>query len=177
MFLLPLFQASAFAFLIPAQAILSLDRWSCPPEDEIYGNWTLPLNTAHIWQPRIREIQGAIIVSSLAEVLVGLCGLPGLMLRYIGPLTITPTVSLIGLSVQHRRRPGRVALGPIRTLYPPDPALCSVFKSHFIASSSLQQKERPFVNQSPHLQDVPYNIGHNAGVVVVLHHDAYQPVA
>lgn len=96
---LPLFQASAFAFLIPAQAILSLDRWSCPPEDEIYGNWTLPLNTAHIWQPRIREIQGAIIVSSLAEVLVGLCGLPGLMLRYIGPLTITPTVSLIGLSV------------------------------------------------------------------------------
>ncbi|XP_008302232.1 solute carrier family 23 member 1 [Stegastes partitus] len=95
---LPLFQASAFAFLIPAQAILSLDRWKCPPE-EIYGNWSLPLNTSHIWQPRIREIQGAIVVSSLVEVLIGLCGLPGLLLEYIGPLTITPTVSLIGLSV------------------------------------------------------------------------------
>ncbi|KAF7206866.1 solute carrier family 23 member 1 isoform X2 [Nothobranchius furzeri] len=95
---LPLFQASAFAFLIPAQAILGLDRWKCPNEDEIYGNWSLPLNTSHIWQPRIREIQGAIIMSSLVEVVIGLCGLPGLLLEYIGPLTITPTVSLIGLS-------------------------------------------------------------------------------
>lgn len=31
---LPLFQASALAFLIPAQAILGLDRWSCPSEGE-----------------------------------------------------------------------------------------------------------------------------------------------
>ena len=38
-------------------------------------------------------------MSSLVEVLVGLSGLPGLLLDYIGPLTITPTVSLIGLSV------------------------------------------------------------------------------
>ncbi|XP_036975165.1 solute carrier family 23 member 1 [Acanthopagrus latus] len=96
---LPLFQASAFAFLVPAQAILSLDRWKCPSEEEIYGNWSLPLNTSHIWQPRIREIQGAIIMSSVVEVVIGLCGLPGLLLEFIGPLTITPTVSLIGLSV------------------------------------------------------------------------------
>ena len=45
------------------------------------------------------QIQGAIIVSSLVEVLMGLAGLPGLLLDYIGPLTVTPTVSLIGLSV------------------------------------------------------------------------------
>ncbi|KAM8834965.1 solute carrier family 23 member 1 [Synchiropus picturatus] len=98
---LPLFQASALAFLIPAQAILSLDRWKCPSEEEIYGNWTLPLDTSHVWQPRIREIQGAIIMSSVVEVFIGLLGLPGLLLKYIGPLTITPTVSLIGLSVFH----------------------------------------------------------------------------
>nr|XP_023473368.1 solute carrier family 23 member 1 isoform X3 [Equus caballus] len=30
---LPLFQASAFAFLVPAKAILALERWKCPPED------------------------------------------------------------------------------------------------------------------------------------------------
>ncbi|KAM4875617.1 solute carrier family 23 member 1 isoform 2-T2 [Thomomys bottae] len=52
---LPLFQASAFAFLVPAKAILALERWKCPPEEEIYGNWSLPLNTSHIWHPRIRE--------------------------------------------------------------------------------------------------------------------------
>lgn len=45
------------------------------------------------------QIQGAIIVSSTIEVVIGFCGLPGLLLEYIGPLTITPTVTLIGLSV------------------------------------------------------------------------------
>ncbi|KGL85379.1 Solute carrier family 23 member 1, partial [Tinamus guttatus] len=96
---LPLFQASALAFLVPAKSILALEKWKCPPEEQIYGNWTLPLNTSHIWQPRMREIQGAIIVSSLVEVVIGLLGLPGALLSYIGPLTVTPTVSLIGLSV------------------------------------------------------------------------------
>ncbi|TKC38927.1 hypothetical protein EI555_009522, partial [Monodon monoceros] len=56
------------------------------------------LHTEHIWYPRIREIQGAIIMSSLIEVVIGLLGLPGALLKYIGPLTITPTVALIGLS-------------------------------------------------------------------------------
>ncbi|XP_029439213.1 solute carrier family 23 member 1 isoform X2 [Rhinatrema bivittatum] len=96
---LPLFQASAFAFLVPAKAILALDKWKCPPDAEIYKNWTEPLNTSHIWQPRIREIQGAIIVSSTVEVFIGLVGLPGVLLNYVGPLTVTPTISLIGLSV------------------------------------------------------------------------------
>ncbi|XP_021566469.1 solute carrier family 23 member 1 [Carlito syrichta] len=96
---LPLFQASAFAFLVPAKAILALERWKCPPEEEIYGNWSLPLNTSHVWHPRILEVQGAIMVSSMIEVVIGLMGLPGALLSYIGPLTVTPTVSLIGLSV------------------------------------------------------------------------------
>ncbi|XP_039415614.1 solute carrier family 23 member 1 isoform X3 [Corvus cornix cornix] len=96
---LPLFQASALAFLVPAKSILALEKWRCPSEEQIYGNWSLPLNTSHIWQPRMREIQGAIIVSSLVEVVIGLLGLPGALLSYIGPLTVTPTVSLIGLSV------------------------------------------------------------------------------
>ncbi|KAG8579258.1 hypothetical protein GDO81_010778 [Engystomops pustulosus] len=96
---LPLFQASAFAFLVPARAILSLDKWKCPPEDEIYGNGSLPFDTSHIWQPRMREIQGSIIVSSLVEIVIGFVGLPGALLNYIGPLTVAPTISLIGLSV------------------------------------------------------------------------------
>ncbi|KAM5172848.1 solute carrier family 23 member 2 isoform 1-T2 [Mantella aurantiaca] len=95
---LPLFQASAFAFLAPARAILSLDKWKCNTTDITHSNGTELLHTEHIWYPRIREIQGAIIMSSLIEVVIGFLGLPGALLRYIGPLTITPTVSLIGLS-------------------------------------------------------------------------------
>uniref|UniRef100_A0A4W6C808 Solute carrier family 23 member 2 n=1 Tax=Lates calcarifer TaxID=8187 RepID=A0A4W6C808_LATCA len=95
---LPLFQASAFAFLAPARAILSLDKWKCNNTEVPVLNSTELLHTEHIWHPRIREIQGAIIVSSLVEVCIGALGLPGILLKYIGPLTITPTVALIGLS-------------------------------------------------------------------------------
>ncbi|CAL8249185.1 unnamed protein product [Merluccius merluccius] len=95
---LPLFQASAFAFLAPARAILSLDKWKCNNTVVPVFNSTELLHTEHIWHPRIREIQGAIIVSSLIEVCIGALGLPGVLLKYIGPLTITPTVALIGLS-------------------------------------------------------------------------------
>uniref|UniRef100_A0A8C9W3V8 Solute carrier family 23 member 2 n=1 Tax=Scleropages formosus TaxID=113540 RepID=A0A8C9W3V8_SCLFO len=80
---LPLFQASAFAFLAPARAILSLDKWKC----NTTGDSMFPF-----------QIQGAIIVSSMIEVCIGALGLPGFLLKYIGPLTITPTVALIGLS-------------------------------------------------------------------------------
>ncbi|NWW95148.1 S23A1 protein, partial [Rhynochetos jubatus] len=82
---LPLFQASALAFLVPAKSILALEKWRCPPEGEGRGG--------------AAGIQGAIVVSSLVEVAIGLLGLPGALLSYIGPLTVTPTVSLIGLSV------------------------------------------------------------------------------
>ncbi|KAI4820931.1 hypothetical protein KUCAC02_028889 [Chaenocephalus aceratus] len=93
------FRPVLFAFLAPARAILSLDKWKCNNTGEVpLFNSTELLNTEHIWHPRIREIQGAIIVSSLIEVCIGALGLPGLLLRFIGPLTITPTVTLIGLS-------------------------------------------------------------------------------
>ncbi|XP_044135199.1 solute carrier family 23 member 2 isoform X1 [Bufo gargarizans] len=114
---LPLFQASAFAFLAPARAILSLEKWKCnttgyeahtcetrllannaTSENTLFCDMSFSNGTEHIWHPRIREIQGAIIMSSLIEVVIGFLGLPGALLKYIGPLTITPTVSLIGLS-------------------------------------------------------------------------------
>ena len=45
------------------------------------------------------KIQGAIILASLFEVLAGMFGLVGLLLRYIGPLAVAPTITLIGLTL------------------------------------------------------------------------------
>ena len=39
------------------------------------------------------------MVASLLEVLVGGLGLIRLLLHYIGPLTVAPTIALIGLSL------------------------------------------------------------------------------
>lgn len=45
------------------------------------------------------QIMGCLIYASLIEVIVGLTGLIGILLRFIGPLTISVVVSLIGLSL------------------------------------------------------------------------------
>lgn len=43
-------QGSIFTFSLSMCVFLSL------PTEDIYGNWSLPLNTSHIWHPRIREV-------------------------------------------------------------------------------------------------------------------------
>ena len=45
------------------------------------------------------QIQGAIMVASLFQVLIGFSGLMGFLLKYIGPLSIAPTIALAGLAL------------------------------------------------------------------------------
>ncbi|KAK7108978.1 hypothetical protein V1264_013101 [Littorina saxatilis] len=52
-----------------------------------------------MWQARLRELQGALLVASLFQVVVGFTGLVGALLNFIGPLTIAPTIGMIGLSL------------------------------------------------------------------------------
>ncbi|XP_020617015.1 solute carrier family 23 member 2-like isoform X1 [Orbicella faveolata] len=47
----------------------------------------------------MREIQGAIMVSSLFQIMIGFTGLIGFLLRFIGPLTVAPTVTLVGVAL------------------------------------------------------------------------------
>uniref|UniRef100_A0A7N6B2R3 Uncharacterized protein n=1 Tax=Anabas testudineus TaxID=64144 RepID=A0A7N6B2R3_ANATE len=74
---LPILQGGTFSFITPTLAILALPKWQCPAPN----------------------IQGAILVASLLQIVLGLSGLLGLVLKYIGPLAIAPTINLIGLSL------------------------------------------------------------------------------
>ncbi len=47
----------------------------------------------------IFQVQGAVLVASLFQVAVGLSGVIGFVLQFIGPLCIAPTLCLIGLSL------------------------------------------------------------------------------
>ena len=69
---LPVIQGGSFSFIVPALAILSLPEWECPAAKEIGA--MSPENKTELWQLRMREIQGAIIISSLFEVLFGALG-------------------------------------------------------------------------------------------------------
>ncbi|XP_064614436.1 solute carrier family 23 member 1-like [Liolophura sinensis] len=103
---LPIIQSTSFSFVAPAIAILSLPRWCCPYTDvDRCGLNETDIPTVgseehrSMWQARITEIQGAITISALFEVVIGFSGLIGFLLRFIGPLAVVPTVSLIGLSL------------------------------------------------------------------------------
>ncbi|XP_066490582.1 solute carrier family 23 member 1-like [Tiliqua scincoides] len=95
---LPILQGGTFAFLTPSLAMLSLPRLKCPA-------WTHnaslvdPSSPVFIdtWQPRMQELQGAIMVASCFQIIVGFSGLIGFMMQFIGPLTIAPTISLVAL--------------------------------------------------------------------------------
>ena len=39
------------------------------------------------------------MVSSLFQIFIGFSGLIGFLLRFIGPLTVAPTIALVGLSL------------------------------------------------------------------------------
>ncbi|KAI7802437.1 xan_ur_permease domain-containing protein isoform X1 [Triplophysa rosa] len=97
---LPILQGGTFTLLSPCMALLSMPEWSCPAwtQNSSLVNVSSP-EFIQVWRSRIQVLQGSIMVGSLFQVLVGFTGLIGLFMRFIGPLTIAPTISLIGLSL------------------------------------------------------------------------------
>ncbi|XP_060570573.1 solute carrier family 23 member 1-like [Ruditapes philippinarum] len=108
---LPILQGVSASFLVPIITILNQPEWKCPYTEarNKYGNNVtftdigLPAvgSSGHqeIWHKRIREVQGAIMIASLFQIVIGFTGVMGFALRYFGPLVITPTLTLIGLSL------------------------------------------------------------------------------
>ncbi|KAM4035921.1 solute carrier family 23 member 1-like isoform 2-T2 [Anomaloglossus baeobatrachus] len=99
---LPILQGGTFTFLTPTLAMLSLPKWRCPEwtQNANLVNATSP-EFVNVWQSRLREVQGAIMVASCFQILVGFSGLIGFLMRFIGPLTIAPTITLIALPLFH----------------------------------------------------------------------------
>lgn len=97
---LPIVQGGTFTFLAPTFAILSLPHNLCPADFDSngWGNMSYGDKTEE-WQKRMREVQGAIVVASVLQVVIGYFGIIGALLKYISPLTIAPSVAMIGLSL------------------------------------------------------------------------------
>ncbi|WAR17070.1 S23A2-like protein [Mya arenaria] len=108
---LPIVQGSTITFVVPTLAIMSQPQWKCPYTEarKTYGqsvNFTdigLPPvgSEGHreIWQSRVREIQGAIIIASIFQVVIGFFGIMTYAIKFIGPLSIIPIITLTGISL------------------------------------------------------------------------------
>ncbi len=79
---LPLIQGGTFSFLTPAIAICSMKAF---------------VDVG--WEVRMQHIQAAIIAGSFFEIIIGYTGLVERLLRFVGPITIAPTIALIGLAL------------------------------------------------------------------------------
>uniref|UniRef100_A0A6N2LDK4 Nucleobase-ascorbate transporter 11 n=1 Tax=Salix viminalis TaxID=40686 RepID=A0A6N2LDK4_SALVM len=81
---LPLVQGSSFVYLAPALVIINARE---------YRNLT-----EHKFRHIMRELQGAIIVGSLFQSILGFTGFMSLLLRLINPVVVAPTVAAVGLA-------------------------------------------------------------------------------
>ncbi|MFQ6677522.1 MAG: uracil-xanthine permease family protein [Fidelibacterota bacterium] len=79
---LPIVQGGTFSFLAPTFAICGMAALA---------------NAG--WEVRMQHVQGAIIAGSLVEIFVGASGMIGRLLKFVGPITIAPTIALIGLAL------------------------------------------------------------------------------
>uniref|UniRef100_A0A2P2I708 Solute carrier family 23 member 1-like n=2 Tax=Hirondellea gigas TaxID=1518452 RepID=A0A2P2I708_9CRUS len=93
---LPIVQGGTFAFFAPTLAILHTQFKPC---SSLGLDDLTPEQRQEEWQMRMREVQGAIIVSSLFQIFIGFTGLIGQVVSVITPLAIVPTVALVGLAL------------------------------------------------------------------------------
>jgi len=98
---LPIVQGGDYGYLAPIFAIMALPQWKCPIPQEENSNSTESslINNDDIWKTRMREIQGAMLLSSVFQIVIGFTGLIGFLLRFIGPLAIAPTITLVGVAL------------------------------------------------------------------------------
>ncbi|XP_002967685.2 nucleobase-ascorbate transporter 12 [Selaginella moellendorffii] len=81
---LPLIQGPSFVYLAPALVIANSPEFSNVP-----GNR---------FKHTMKELQGAVIISSLFQIIAGYSGLMSFLLRVINPVIVSPTVAAVGLA-------------------------------------------------------------------------------
>lgn len=82
---LPLVQGASFVYLGPTLAIVFSPRFTIGSQEDRFKS-------------TMRELQGAIIISSLFQTLLGFSGFMTLLLRAINPVVVAPTVTAVGLA-------------------------------------------------------------------------------
>ncbi|NXG43731.1 S23A3 protein, partial [Psilopogon haemacephalus] len=106
---LPLVQIPSFEYLVPAMVLsshLSL-AFMCITslQNSLPGTAVASVcRAAHCtaagsWAASLREVSGAVVVSGLAQLVLGVSGLCGWAVRHCGPMVLAPSLSIIGLSV------------------------------------------------------------------------------
>ncbi|XP_043205002.1 solute carrier family 23 member 2-like [Amphibalanus amphitrite] len=92
---LPIVQGPSWTYLAPIAAVMHLPEWKCPDVD-LLANMSSEERSG-LWQPRVNELLGALAVASVIQLLLGATGAVGLLLRFISPITVVCTITVLGI--------------------------------------------------------------------------------
>ncbi|XP_074884734.1 solute carrier family 23 member 3 isoform X1 [Buteo buteo] len=99
---LPLVQIPSFEYLVPAMVLsshLSLSASTDRNGTAVASVCPAPHCTvAGSWAASLREVSGAVLVSGLVQLALGVSGVCGWAARHCGPMVLAPSLSIIGLS-------------------------------------------------------------------------------
>ncbi|XP_076112163.1 solute carrier family 23 member 1-like isoform X1 [Mytilus galloprovincialis] len=108
---LPVYQGPTPAYIVPLLVISGLPDWKCEPMwNKVIFNATTGENFTtdepdivgyreKIALPKLRAMQGSLILAGGIHMLIGLTGLVGVLLNVVGPLTVVPTLLLLGIEL------------------------------------------------------------------------------
>ncbi|XP_069101719.1 solute carrier family 23 member 2-like isoform X2 [Argopecten irradians] len=118
---LPMFQGGAYEYIVPLVALQEIDPDRCnaafisdptnataiyPNNASFYSNMSQVLSLTnssghHINQDfiyhNLQTLMGSLMIAGMIHSLIGMTGLIGILLRFIGPVTIVPAILLVGL--------------------------------------------------------------------------------
>lgn len=97
---LPLYQGPSIEYMIPLMAMSTLTEWQCT-ESHAMVNTTnhsdLERNLNEHVLPKVQLLEGSLMLAGLLHCLIGATGIVGVFMSYIGPVTIVPAITLVGL--------------------------------------------------------------------------------
>ncbi|XP_071816986.1 solute carrier family 23 member 2-like [Apostichopus japonicus] len=93
---LPIVQGASMTFVLPAIVMMNL-RGPCPTPLTANATEEEIQYVREVAFERIREIQGSLCLASLVQLVVGFSGIVGLLLPFIGPITIATELILIAI--------------------------------------------------------------------------------
>lgn len=100
---LPLYQGPSSAYIVPLLAMKTIKEWSCEIDPELHLNTTSNSTYRMLIQEKqienLQMLSGSLAIAGLVHMLMGGFGIVGLLLRFIGPITIVPAITLIGLFI------------------------------------------------------------------------------
>ncbi|XP_045190888.2 solute carrier family 23 member 1-like [Mercenaria mercenaria] len=103
---LPVYQGPSGSYSVPIIALNKIDPGRCDIHTMFPGALNSTSNNIteadlqeQLIDIRVREMMGPLILAGFLHFLVGVTGLVGMLQRFVGPITIVPTILLIGLYI------------------------------------------------------------------------------